>query len=127
MGGRGARFGISNSGNPYNSQYRTVLKDGNIKFVEKREGATESLLETMTKGRVYVELNSKGRLGAIHYYDSENRRTKTIDLDHSHKARQPHVHGGYYHFEYLGGLSEKEKIMVDRVKRIWKDKYKNKG
>ena len=117
---------MSASGKPYGSAYKTLLRSGNIKFVKKSDGATESLLETMTKGRVYVELNSKNEPGAIHYYDNEGKRRKTIDLDHFHDKKKPHSHGGYYHAEYLGGLSSKERAMVDRVFQLWNNE-KNKG
>ena len=33
MGGRGASSGLSERGNPYGSQYHTVLEHENIKFV----------------------------------------------------------------------------------------------
>lgn len=35
MGGRGSSSGISASGKKYGTQYKTLLKDGNIKFVSK--------------------------------------------------------------------------------------------
>lgn len=127
MGGRGASLGVSVNGNIYASQYRTVLASGNIKFVEKREGSTESLLETMTARRVYVEINSRGKPGAIHYFDKKNMRVKTIDLDHRHQGRKPHSHRGYYHDVYVGGMSQKEKRMIDRVYSLWETKKKSKG
>ena len=49
MGGRGSSSGISDKGNHYGSQYRTVLKSGNIKFVEANDRHSESLFETQTK------------------------------------------------------------------------------
>lgn len=52
---------MSVKGRKYGSQYHTVLADGNIKFVEKNDRTSESLMETMTKGRVYVEVGEIGR------------------------------------------------------------------
>ena len=34
MGGRGASSGISNKGHKYGTEYHTVLRDENIKFVK---------------------------------------------------------------------------------------------
>lgn len=131
MGGRGASSGVSDKGNKYGSQYETILKDGNIKFVRMRQGATESLLETRTRGRVYVFVGDKG-LKSIMYYDNKLNRSKRIDLDHSHKKMKPHVQYGYYGTSSKNGkrgavnLSPKEKKMVDRVKRLWDNYLKSK-
>lgn len=123
MGGRGSSSGMSDNEKPYGSQYHTILKSGNIKFVEANDRNSESLFETRTKGRVYVTVGGNDIL-RITYYDSENKRTKQIDLDHKHKKMIPHVHHGYYHKENDGPkgatrLQTKEDRMVERVKKIW--------
>lgn len=124
MGGRGSSSGISDKGNKYGTQYHTVLKDGNIKFIKANDGASESLLETMTKGRVYVLINSNNNIKSINYFDNDNKRSKRIDIDHSHAGMNPHVQHGYYGTEEtakIGAtkLSPEEKAMVDRVLKIW--------
>lgn len=123
MGGRGTSSGISEKGKAYASQYQTLLKDGNIAFVKAKTDHPESLFETQTKGRVYVTVGGNDLL-RITYYDTENKRTKQIDLDHSHENMKPHVHHGYYHKENDGkkgatNLSPEEKTMVERVEKIW--------
>ena len=123
MGGRGASSGISNKGNKYGTQYHTVLESGNIKFVEKNFRQAETLMETMTEGRVYVTVGGQDLLQVI-YFDTENKRAKTIDLDRPHNGVLPHVHHGYEHNEKDGpkgatGLTPKEKQMVDRVTKMW--------
>lgn len=125
MGGRGSRSGMSAKGNPYGSQYHTLLKSGNIKFVEKNERHSESLLDTMTKGRAYVLVGGDDTLQVV-YFDKENQRRKTIDLSHFHNGRQPHVHHGYLHNEHDGpkgatNLTPKEKRMVERIGKLWYD------
>lgn len=124
MGGRGASSGISKYGNAYGSQYRTVLESGNVKFVTKREGATESLQETMTRGRVYVRVDGGDNLREIVYFDSDNKRSRQIDLAHFHDGLKPHTHHGYDHSENdspkgYSRLTTSEKRMVERVRRIW--------
>lgn len=123
MGGRGASSAISDKGNPYGSQYKTVLEHENVKFVRANARNTESLFETKTDGRVYVTVGGNDLL-RITYFDEKNKRTKQIDLDHPHKGIKPHVHHGYYHNENDGakgaaGLLPKEKKMVERVQKIW--------
>lgn len=133
MGGRGASSGVSEGrngkpGNAYGTQYKKLFEDGNIKFVEKVSRDAEPLLETMTRGRVYVTVGGKKDLLQIVYFDKENKRAKTIDLDHTHKGMNEHTHHGYYHYEYdakngvkklATNLTPEEKRMVDRVRKLW--------
>ena len=98
MGGRGSSsgFSVDDFGNPknkYGSQYHTIFKSGNIKFVTKNRRNSETLMETMTKGRVYVTVGGDELLQVI-YFDTKNKRTKTIDLSHPHFGEKPHVHHG---------------------------------
>lgn len=123
MGGRGSSSGMSAKGNPYGSQYHTILQSGNIKFVTKNERDSETLMETMTTGRVYVNVGGD-QLLSVTYFDTKNKRTKVIDLSHPHKGQQPHVHHGYLHNENDGpkgaaNLAPKEKRMVERVRKLW--------
>lgn len=88
------------------------------------DGSATAPLETRTKGRVYVTVNEADSLKFISYYDQENKRAKTIDLDKPHKGLSPHVHHGYSHDENDGqkgatGLSEKERKMVAKVTNLW--------
>lgn len=128
MGGRGSSSGISDKGNHYGSQYRTVLKSGNIKFVEANDRYSESLFETQTKGRVYAVVGGNDILKVI-YYDDQKKRTKQIDLNHVHKGMKPHAHHGYNHNENdsikgASNLTTAEKAMIERVSRIWYNRNK---
>ena len=134
MGGRGSSSGMSidKSGNPknkYGSQYHAILTSGNIKFISKNVRTSETLKETMTKGRVYVTVGGQDLLQVI-YFDKNNKRSKTIDLSHPHKGVMPHTHHGYEHNENdskkgATNLTTKEKKMVEKVKKIWYN-YKRK-
>lgn len=123
MGGRGSSSGVSSSGNQYGSQYKTLLKSGNIAFISKNSRNSETLMETMTKGRVYVTVGGD-ELQSITYFDNKNKRTKSINLNHIHKGMQPHTHHGYFHNENDGlkgasQLTSEEKKMVERIEKIW--------
>lgn len=128
MGGRGASGGVSASGKPYGSEYRTVLAAGRIKFVEANDGSNKAPLETMTRGRIYATV-AKGTkaLKAITYYDRDNKRFKQIDLDHYHKVggkpTRPHTQTGYYHDGTAAALSTDEKKLLDKVKRLWQNRH----
>ena len=129
MGGRGASSGMSRDGNPYGSQYHALLTVGNVKYVEKNSKSAETLMETMTNGRVYAVVD-RGKVKSIVYFDDENKRRKQIDMN-EHDGITPHVHVGYYHNENSPNgepmrLSTKEKAMVDRVIADW-EQYKRGG
>lgn len=122
MGGRGASSGVSDGGKAYGSQYHTILETENIKFVSKKCRQSESLMETMTEGRIYVTVGNKDLL-SIMYFD-DKKRVKAIDLDHMHDKVQPHTHHGYFHAENdrkkgYAPLTDEERAMVEKVKRIW--------
>lgn len=123
MGGRGASSGTSRMGNPYGSQYRSVMTVGNVEFVSKRSRQSEPLMETMTRGRVYAHVEGSD-LKSIVYFDNDGKRSKQIDMDHAHLGVSPHAHGGYFHSEFRKNLTTEEKAMVDSVVSAWED-YKS--
>ncbi len=126
MGGRGARSGSSVYGNAYGTQYHTLLTYGNIKFVQKNNPDSETLMETMTPGRVYAVVGKTNEVQSIVYFDNEGKRSKQIDLMHPHKGLQPHTHHGYFHSENdsksgAARLTTEEHKMVDRVLEQWQN------
>lgn len=130
MGGRGASSGVSAKGNKYGTQYRHVYKSGNIKFVSKNSRESETLMETMTHGRVYARVEGEG-IKSIVYFDNKNKRSKQIDLDHRHAGEQPHTHHGYNHNELdsakgYAKLTPEEKRMVARVTSVWENRKRGK-
>ncbi|MFA1014917.1 hypothetical protein [Dubosiella newyorkensis] len=129
MGGRGASSGFSQKGNKYGSQYKPYFTKGNIAFVSKVSRQSESLMETMTKGRIYVVAGDR-KLQKIVYFDSDGKRIKEINLDLAHLGMQPHTHHRYFHNENDGpegatSLSESERKMVEKARRYWYDFLKN--
>lgn len=129
MGGRGASSGVSVKGKTYGSEYKTLMTDGNIKFVRYNDSkAAKAPQETMTKGRVYVTLGEDNSPKYITYYDNDNKRMKQIDLDRPHKGVIPHTHHGYEHNENdsekgYANLTTEEKKIVERIKRIWYNRH----
>ena len=59
MGGRGESSGISDKGKKYGSQYKTLMEHENIKFVTNVGKNYEPLMETMAKGRTYVQVGGE--------------------------------------------------------------------
>ena len=130
MGGRGASSGSSKAGRRYGSQYRTLYQSGNIKFVAKNTRQSEPLMETATEGRVYAVVGG-GEVKSVMYFDADLKKSRQIDLDHTHKGKSPHIHRGYEHQEYDSGerrldLSEREQKMVDRVLKTWENRDRKK-
>lgn len=128
MGGRGAssggRYLKDGTYLPYGSEYKTILKSGNIKFVKSKGDSANAPKETMTKGRVYVTVNTDDKLKFISYYDMDGKKRKTIDLTKPHNKTLPHTHHGYEHSEGdsskgYANLTPKEKKMVEKVQELW--------
>lgn len=121
MGGRGASAkGYKN----YGSEFKTLYKYRNIKFVQSVSGNAKGPLETQAKGRIYGLINKKGELRSLTFYDLKGKRWKQIDLTHYHmvngKLEKPHVHIGLLHNE--GGdyrLSLREMKLIVRAVRAW--------
>ncbi|MBD5112134.1 MAG: hypothetical protein HDT42_06295 [Ruminococcaceae bacterium] len=126
MGGRGASSGgkYGKRGLTYGSEYTTLYKSGNIKYIKYKGGSATAPLETMSKGRIYALVNDKYEIKSISYYDKHNKRYKQIDLDHPHKVDgkwiQPHTHYGYLHDEKGSKkLTPNQEKMVDRIIKTW--------
>ena len=125
MGGRGASSGVSYNGKKYGTEFRTVLKSGNIKYVKSNTGAARTPVETMTKGRVYASVSENNEVKSVSFYDKNNKRYKQIDIagkPHmiNGKLVMPHVHIGYLYDEH--GTREptsKERIIIERVLKTW--------
>ena len=120
MGGRGASSGISKYGNPYGSQYHTVLQYENIKFVQKNNRQSETLMDTMTKGREYVEVGGNDLLRIITFGDNNERN---VVLERDKRTGVWHKHLGYLHAErgkeVHEPLSDADKKHIEEIKRIW--------
>lgn len=120
MGGRGASSGLSERGNPYGSQYHTVLEHENIKFVTNSIKNYEPLLETMTNGRTYVQVGGEDIIRIV-FMGDKNKRYKVIEKDK--RTKEWHVHYGYLHTEDSerahDPLSTSDKDFLDKVSKIW--------
>lgn len=128
MGGRGASSGFSTdkNGNPknkYGSQYHTLLEHENIKFVTKNTRNSETLMETMTPGRVYVEVGGNDLLRIV-FFDENNKRNHVIERDK--RTNEWHTHNGYFHAENGTAqhepLSESDREILAKIKKVWYNK-----
>jgi len=108
MGGRGASSGRQYKFNGinynYGDEYHSILKFGNINFVEQnnKERAVTAPQETMTKGRIYVTIDETNEPKYITYYNNKGIKVKQIDLkgkEHFIKGEPkiPHTHKGKNH------------------------------
>lgn len=58
MGDRGASSGMSVKGKKYSTEYTTIYKSGNIKFIKYNDSTSATApMETMTRGRIYVTID----------------------------------------------------------------------
>ncbi|MEC4272736.1 hypothetical protein VJ923_06160 [Adlercreutzia sp. R25] len=120
MGGRGASSGSSKAGNRYGSQYRTLASDGDLKLVVANSKEAETLVESMTPGRIYAVVNQKnGNLKSVIFNGGDGKRAKRVDLDHFHEKKKPHAHDGYLDGVFRGDLTQEESAVVDRAISLW--------
>lgn len=135
MGGRGARFGVSEKGRKYGTEYKTVLQAGRIKFVKqiddrpqgKKKLKPQSVtapMDTRTKGRIYVTVNEHDQLTFITFY-KQGKRKAQIDLTKPHNdLGVPHIHKGYIHDENGTRKSNlQEKRLVEKVQNLWHNRH----
>ena len=122
MGGRGASSGKSVGGKAYGTQYKTLFTAGDIKFVSKATRQSEALMETKTKGRVYVETGGNDLLRIIRFGDDNKRNTV---LERDKRTGNWHKHIGYLHAEHGQErhleLSNEDRKNIDRISRLWYD------
>lgn len=127
MGGRVASSGSSKAGRRYGSQYRTLAADGDMRLVIASGKDVETLVETMSPGRVYALVNHKnGNLKSVIFNDGKGKRAKRIDLDHFHEKAKPHAHDGYLEGEFRSTLTQDELSAVDRAMSLW-ETYRRKA
>jgi hypothetical protein len=122
MGGRGSASGMSDSGNRYGTEYKTLAQFGNVKVVKYNGGNAKSPMETMQPGRIYATVDKKNDIKFITFHDPENERNKQVDIKGvPHDGSLPHTHYGYEHYEYgtYPGVSAKDQKIIDKILKQW--------
>lgn len=137
MGGRGASTGLAmyrdRTGKfvEYGTEYKTVLQDGNVKFVQmsNQDDSVRVPEETRTKRRIYVTVGRRGELKCITRYDEDGRKCLQIDLTHPHTSSgvriQPHSHDTYNHAEGRP-LNTSEERLLKRILKTWRRRHEAK-
>jgi len=124
MGGRGSSSGVSLAGKPYGSEYKTLLRVGNVKFLMHNHGPAAIPLETMSasKNRVYATVNSRGNIKYVTTYSEDGLAKIQYDLVYSNnKLISIHYHNwtgesrGVEHRQ----LSAKEYRWIEGIVNEW--------
>ena len=126
MGSSGAASGIDpysgRNGVPtvYGSEFKTLLVDGNIKFVtvRKPDEAVRTPKETRTPGRIYVVITDKGKIQSITKYDDNGKKAVQIDIWHSHGGIMPHAHD-YDDHTTARQLTQSEELLLNYALKKW--------
>jgi len=126
MGGRGAASGVSAKGFEYGTEFRSLLKVDNIKFVAYLQSKAATIPEeTMSSGRnrVYVLVKNE-KLKSITFYNSKGIVRRQIDLDHAHKGVVPHVHTVNVKTwsREIVPLTKRDIAYIEKVRKIWKNR-----
>lgn len=106
----------------YGSEYKTLLVDGNIKFVTTSNltDAVRTPDATRAPNRVYVTITRKGKVQAITTYDSQGRKDAQIDIWHSHDGLKPHAHDRDDHTRGRP-LSQQEELLLKYALKKWSE------
>lgn len=135
LGGRGSASGISDKGRKYGTEYSTLLRSGNIKFIkyDLKKSATSPYETRPNNHRIYVTINNKNEPKYITMYKNDGRRLAQVDISgRAHyqdgkKYETPHIHVGYEHQgSYVRGLNFWEKGLLSKIRTIWYNKGKDK-
>lgn len=129
MGGRGARYGVSEKGRKYGTEYHTVLQHGNIKFIRFDLSTSASSPYDTRPGngrRIYVTVNQKNEPKYITMYRTDGRRLAQIDVSgpahyqDEKKIETPHIHIGYEHQgSHVRELNHWERNLLEKIQTIW--------
>ena len=129
MGSSGASSGIDpykgRGGTPtvYGSEFKTLLVDGNIKFVTTRNpnDSVRTPKETRTPRRIYVVISEKGKVQSITKYDDKGKKSVQIDIWHPHGGLTPHAHD-YDDHTKARPLTQEEDILLKYVVKKWSER-----
>ena len=101
MGGRGANLNVGTYlgwGNERRTgEYEVIHSDGNTKFLVQKNGTRISTpIFSNTEGRVYVTLNTQGRISGITQYGADHKAVFIIHEPHGAESlHDVHLHMGY--------------------------------
>lgn len=128
MGGRGARFGTSEKGKKYGTEYTTIYEFDKVKIIKYNgnKGNAKAPYDSMVRGRIYAILNKNND---IQYITQHPRRKRADQIDLGGRAHvvngEPlveHIHIGYEHQgSTVRVLNEAEKRLVNRIVTKWKE------
>ena len=131
MGGRGAASGISVKGRQYGTEYHSVLRKDNIKFVEYNFGNATAPRETMSaqKGRIYTTINGQNKVKFISGYSKDGKFGWHIDVKgkphfvKGEKIETPHIHIGNDHVKAkVKHLNKRKRKLLHKILRTWYNK-----
>ena len=92
MGSRGQAL---KSGGFKEYRYHTIARYNKVRFVvQNGDWNKHYKLTEMSNSpwAVYAQIDSKGNLNTITFYDGSRKKIKEIDLDKAHHKMLPHVH-----------------------------------
>jgi len=105
--------------------YTTVARDGDLKVVVLNE--TENQIKPIeianSPNSIYAIKNDKGEITSINFFGEDKKKTKQIDLNHSHEKMSPHVHefhGEKYHPKDARPCNQEELEFIARAKELAK-------
>lgn len=125
MGGRGTNLDVNTYlGWPHQrriDEFETIYEDGNIKFLMQKDGTkTAAPIFSNTAGRIYVTMNSEGKIAGITKYGENHKQIFSIHEPHfNHEIKQVHSHSSFEtgrKATYWGDMSKEQKALYASIK-----------
>ncbi len=130
MGGRGAGLNVDNylgwSHEQRTSSYETIHADGNIKFImQKNKERTSTPIFSNTERRIYVTINSEGKIASITVYGQNHKQIVSIHEPHfGHAIQEVHLHSSIESgrkIKYWNDMPKKYQDLYRLVKKKYCD------
>ena len=122
MGSRGASL---KTGGFTEYNYKTIMRDGNVRFVIQKDSKSVKTPEmSNSKSAVYATLSKMGDIQSVTFYNSQRKLYRQIDFLHSHDGMKPHVHEIDTSSKNLRSgqtrdLKKSEKNKIEKIKRFY--------
>ena len=107
----------------YGSEFKTLMVDGNVKFITVRNPneSVRTPSETRSPGRVYVSITEKGKVQSVTTYDQTGKKATQIDIWHPHGGLQPHAHDRDNHTT-ARPLTQHEELLLKYALKKWSER-----
>lgn len=120
MGGRGSFLDVSSGNFAFRDGGQTFITKstiGDVKIIEKNTiDSVGAPLFSHSPSSTYAVIQN-GELKYITFYDETHKQVRSIDLLHSHKGKQPHVHLNLDHSGPGYDTTPEDNSLIEKIRK----------